>query len=318
MNNKIDEVPGIVLRENPYAPEAGPVLGDPNQDSCSEESEEEPMVPDPIVHPEPPPAPPAVHMLPAPLNFDDMDQEAGAAFAIAERARNTKPGLVAFKSDLGCAGVFQALPKDQIHVWFNDTGDNTAAYIHNGRTRYGYDVGGGYVLKVGTKQAFGDEVAITALLPKVAATIIGAGSTTLQVLLSGRPWEFRSHLVAWSIVEKVELLTDFGSRNQIHPQWSLYAFALVSFFECLEKIELYCSKETTSKCCGEQNICLLFQCLPFCTTYFQRLISFMLVHAGFVFTYTPVAAGPLRGQDARKVLLEADRLFSKSPPSPPL
>ena len=85
----------------------------------------------------------------------------------------------------------------------------------------------------------------------------------------------------------------------------------VSFFECLEKIELYCSKETTSKCCGEQNICLLFQCLPFCTTYFQRLISFMLVHAGFVFTYTPVAAGPLRGQDARKVLLEADRLFSK-------
>ena len=37
----------------------------------------------------------------------------------------------------------------------------------------------------------------------------------------------------------------------------------------------------------------------------------MLVHAGFVFTYTPVAAGPLKGQDARKVLLEADRLFSK-------
>ncbi|CAE7233951.1 unnamed protein product [Symbiodinium natans] len=224
---EMDEVPGIVLRENPYAPEAGPVLGAPNQDSCSEESEEEPMVPDPIVHPEPPPAPPAAHMLPAPLNFDDMDQEAGAAFAIAERARNTKPELVAFKSDLGYAGVFQALPKDQIHVWFNDTGDNTAAYIHNGRTRYGYDVGGGYVLKVGTKQAFGDEVAISALLPKVAATIIGAGSTTLQVLLSGRPWEFRSHLVAWSIVEKVELLTDFGSRNQIHPQWSLYAFALL-------------------------------------------------------------------------------------------
>ena len=96
------------------------------------------------------------------------------------------------------------------------------------------------------------------------------------------------------------------------------ARSYVSFFECLEKIELYCSKETTSKCCGEQNICLLFQCLPFCTTYFQRLISFMLVHAGFVFTYTPVAAGPLRGQDARKVLLEADRLFSKNPPSPPL
>ena len=44
----------------------------------------------------------------------------------------------------------------------------------------------------------------------------------------------------------------------------------------------------------------------------------MLVHAGFVFTYTPVAAGPLKGQDARKVLLEADRLFSKNPPSPPL
>ena len=89
------------------------------------------------------------------------------------------------------------------------------------------------------------------------------------------------------------------------------SFAYVSFFECLEKIELYCSKETTSKCCGEQNICLLFQCLPFCTTYFHRSISFMLVRAGFVFTYTPVAAGPLRGQDARKVLLEADRLFSK-------
>ncbi|CAE7368406.1 unnamed protein product [Symbiodinium natans] len=191
-----DEAPGIVLRENPHAPGAGPVLGAPDQDSCSEESEEEPMVPDPIVHPEPPPAPPAAPMLPAPLNFDAMDQEAGAAFAIAERARNTKPGLVAFKSDLGYAGVFQALPKDLIHVWFNDTGDSTAAYIHNGRTRYGYDVGGGYVLKVGTKQAFGDEVAISALLPKVAATIIGAGSTTLQVLLSGRPWEFRSHLVA--------------------------------------------------------------------------------------------------------------------------
>ena len=222
-----DEAPGIVLRENPHAPGAGPVLGAPDQDSCSEESEEEPMVPDPIVHPEPPPAPPATPMLPAPLNFDGMDQEAGAAFAIAERARNTKPGLVAFKSDLGYAGVFQALPKDLIHVWFNDTGDSTAAYIHNGRTRFGYDVGGGYVLKVGTKQAFGDEVAISALLPKVAATIIGAGSTTLQVLLSGRPWEFRSHLVAWSMVEKVELLTDFGSRNQIHPQWSLYAFALL-------------------------------------------------------------------------------------------
>ena len=222
-----DEAPGIVLRENPHAPGAGPVLGAPDQDSCSEESEEEPMVPDPIVHPEPPPAPPAAPMLPAPLNFDDMDQEAGAAFAIAERARNTKPGLVAFKSDLGYPGVFQALPKDLIHVWFNDTGDSTAAYIHNGRTRFGYDAGGGYVLKVGTKQAFGDEVAISALLPKVAATIIGAGSTTLQVLLSGRPWEFRSHLVAWSMVEKVELLTDFGSRNQIHPQWSLYAFALL-------------------------------------------------------------------------------------------
>ena len=222
-----DEAPGIVLRENPHAPGAGPVLGAPDQDSCSEESEEEPMVPDPIVHPEPPPAPPAAPMLPAPLNFDDMDQEAGAAFAIAGRARNTKPGLVAFKSDLGYPGVFQALPKDLIHVWFNDTGDSTAAYIHNGRTRFGYDAGGGYVLKVGTKQAFGDEVAISALLPKVAATIIGAGSTTLQVLLSGRPWEFRSHLVAWSMVEKVELLTDFGSRNQIHPQWSLYAFALL-------------------------------------------------------------------------------------------
>ncbi|CAE7038352.1 unnamed protein product [Symbiodinium natans] len=220
-----DEPPGIVLRENPHAPGAGPVMGAPDQDSCSEESEEEPMVPDPIVHPEPPPAPPAAPMLPAPLNFDDMDQEAGAAFAIAERAR--KPGLVAFKSDLGYPGVFQALPKDLIHVWFNDTGDSTAAYIHNGRTRFGYDAGGGYVLKVGTKQAFGDEVAISALLPKVAATIIGAGSTTLQVLLSGRPWEFRSHLVAWSMVEKIELLTDYGSRNQIHPQWSLYAFALL-------------------------------------------------------------------------------------------
>ena len=65
----------------------------------------------------------------------------------------------------------------------------------------------------------------------------------LGVATDANTWKVREHQPLY--LHALEALACFCGDPDV---------SLVSFFECLEKIELYCSKETTSKCCGEQNI----------------------------------------------------------------
>ena len=120
---------------------------------------------------------------------------------------------MAYVPDLSYGDLLHGLPRDQIHVWHMGSGEDVSCFIHRGRTRFGYDVCGDYVLKVGSKQSFAREVECAALLPEVAARVIGSGSTTLQLSLVGRPWEYRNHLVSYSIAEKLQTLVGMVAKT---------------------------------------------------------------------------------------------------------
>ena len=71
------------------------------------------------------------------------------------------------------------------------------------------------------------EVEFAGLSPGLAATVTGSGSTMLQLLLEGRPWEYRTRLVTYTVAETLQTLVEYGGQRQLHDDWGLYAFAVV-------------------------------------------------------------------------------------------